>query len=186
MATASLLPGDRVAVLGSGKMGSGIAQACAQAGFVVKLRDLTQAELDRGRALIQSTLEGAVKRKKLTPARKEEVAARIGYTTDLAEAVRGAKLVIESIFEDEAAKQTLLRELAPLLEPGTIVATNTSSLSVTRLAKSVPEPGRFAGLHFFFPAAINKLVEIVGGEATDPTTLATLEEFAFRLKKTPI
>jgi len=186
MVTVTLAPGDRIAVLGSGNMGSGIAQACAQSGFTVKVRDLTQAQLDRGRSLVQSTLEGAVKRKKMTPARKEEVAARIGFTTDLAEALGGAKLVIEAVFEEEAVKEALFREIAPLLEPGTIVATNTSSLSVTRLAKFVPSPGQFAGLHFFFPAAINKLLEIVGGEQTDPSTLATLEAFGYRLKKTPI
>jgi enoyl-CoA hydratase/3-hydroxyacyl-CoA dehydrogenase len=186
MATVSLVPGDRVAVLGSGNMGSGIAQACAQAGFSVKVRDLTQAQLDRGRALIQSTLEGAVKRRKLTPARKEEVAARIGFTTDLAEAVRGAKLVMEAVFEEESVKQSLFLEITPFLDPTTIVATNTSSLSVSRLANSLPMPGQFAGLHFFYPAAINKLLEIVGGEQTDASTLRTLHEFGYRLKKIPI
>ncbi len=181
-----LHPPHRIAVLGSGNMGNGIAQSAAQAGFPVVVRDLTEAQLARGRSLLERTLDGAVQRQKMTEAQRAEVLGRITFTTDLAQALRGARLVIEAVFEEEKVKQALFREVGPLLDPEAIVATNTSSLSVTRLARELPEPARFAGLHFFYPAAVNKLLEIVGGETTDPETLGVLEAFGYRLRKVPI
>ncbi|HKV90794.1 MAG TPA: enoyl-CoA hydratase-related protein [Thermoplasmata archaeon] len=181
-----LVPPQIVAVLGAGNMGSGIAQACAQAGFRVRLRDLNDALLARGRAQIEKTLDGAIQRKKSTPAKKAEVLGRIEFTTDLAAAVSEASLVVEAVFEEEAVKRDLFRELAPHVSAEALVASNTSSLSITRLADGFPDPGRFAGLHFFFPAAVNKLLEVVGGAETDDATLRRLESFAYRLKKVPI
>ena len=181
-----LTPPDAIAVLGSGNMGSGIAQACAQAGFPVRVRDLTEAQIARGRGIIESTLDGALRRKKITPAQRAEILGRIHFTTDLGEAVRGTQLVIEAVFEEESVKKAVFEEAGPHLGPETIVATNTSSLSVSRLATHVPEPSRFAGLHFFYPAPINKLLEVVGGDATRPEVLATLERFAYDLRKIPI
>ncbi|MCI4336467.1 MAG: enoyl-CoA hydratase-related protein [Thermoplasmata archaeon] len=175
-----------VAVLGAGNMGSGIAQAAAQAGYRVHLRDLNDGLLARGRSLIEKTLDGAIQRKKSTPQKKAEVLARIEFTTDLASAVRDAALVIEAVFEEEGVKRDLFRELAPHVRADAIVATNTSSLSVTRLAQGFPDPSRFAGLHFFFPAAVNKLLEVIGGADTDEATLRRLEEFGYRLRKVPI
>ncbi|MCI4360527.1 MAG: 3-hydroxyacyl-CoA dehydrogenase family protein, partial [Thermoplasmata archaeon] len=186
MSEHELAPPQIITVLGSGNMGSGIAQACAQAGFRVRVRDLTDAQLERGRSAIGRTLDGAIQRKKMTRAQRDEVYGRIEFTTDLAASVRDAALVIEAVFEDEAVKAALFDELAPMLGPRTLVATNTSSLSVTRLAKHLPAPERFGGLHFFYPAAINKLLEIVGGQATSPATLDALEGFGRRLKKIPI
>jgi len=167
-------------------MGSGIAQACAQAGFSVRVRDVDAPAIDRGRGLVEKMLTGAVERKKLTAAKREEVLGRVTFTTDLGEAVRGAALVIEAVFEEESVKRALFAELAPLVAADAIVATNTSSLSVSALAKEFPQPGRFAGLHFFFPAAINKLVEIIGGAETDRATLSELERFCYLLRKIPI
>jgi enoyl-CoA hydratase / 3-hydroxyacyl-CoA dehydrogenase len=167
-------------------MGSGIAQACAQAGFSVRVRDVDAPAIARGRGLIEKMLTGAVERRKLTAAKRDEVLAHVTFGTDLAEAVQGAALVIEAVFEDEEVKQALFREVAPLVAADTIVATNTSSLSVTALAEGFPHPERFAGLHFFFPAAINKLVEIIGGSATDRATLTELERFCYLLRKIPI
>jgi enoyl-CoA hydratase / 3-hydroxyacyl-CoA dehydrogenase len=186
MALPSLRPPAVVAVLGGGNMGSGIAQACAQAGFTVRVRDVDAPALQRGRSLMEKMLTGAVERKKLTAAKRDEILARVTFTTDVAEAVSGAVLVIEAVFEDEAVKKKLFAELAPLVAPETIVATNTSSLSVTALAEGFPHPGRFAGLHFFFPAAINKLVEIIGGRSTEPSVLRELERFCYLLRKIPI
>jgi enoyl-CoA hydratase/3-hydroxyacyl-CoA dehydrogenase len=177
---------DPVAILGAGNMGAGIAQACAQAGFQVRVRDLTEAQLARGRAAIETTLDGALRRKKITPARREEILSRIRFTTHTGEAVRGAKLVVEAVFEEEAVKKAVFEEAAPDLDPEAIVATNTSSLSVSQLSQYLPQPSRFAGLHFFYPAAINKLLEIVGGDATSPEVLSTLEGFGYDLKKIPI
>ena len=167
-------------------MGNGIAQACAQAGFPVRVRDVDAAAIARGRGLMEKMLAGAVERKKLTAAKRDEVLARVAFTTDLKEAVPGAALVIEAVFEEESVKRALFGEVAPLVAAHTIVATNTSSLSVSALAEGFPEPGRFAGLHFFYPAAINKLVEIVGGSRTDRPTLLELERFAYLLHKVPI
>ena len=186
MAARALHPPDIICVLGAGNMGSGIAQACAQAGYTVRVRDVTPEMLARGRGLIERMLDGAIQRKKSTPEKKAEVLGRITFTTELSAAVAGAALVIEAVFEEEAVKQALFREVAGLVGPDVIVATNTSSLSVTRLAASFPEPGRFAGLHFFFPAAINKLLEVIGGEATRPEVVDELERFGYRLRKIPI
>jgi len=186
MAPSSLQPPAIVAVLGGGNMGSGIAQACAQAGFTVRVRDVDAAAIARGRGLIEKMLQGAIDRKKLSPAKRDEVLGRITFSTDLSEAVEGAALVIEAVFEEESVKRALFEELAPLVSGSTLVATNTSSLYVTALAKGFPQPGRFAGLHFFFPAAVNKLVEIIGGESSDPATLSELERFCYLLHKIPI
>jgi enoyl-CoA hydratase / 3-hydroxyacyl-CoA dehydrogenase len=186
MAEMSLRPPASVAVIGAGNMGSGIAQTCAQAGFSVRVRDIDAPSVARGRSLIQKSLDGAIERKKMTPGERDAVLGRVSFGTDLSEAVEGSSLVIEAVFEDEAVKRALLEELAPLVKPDTVVATNTSSLSVTALAKGFPHPGRFAGLHFFFPAAVNKLVEIIGGASTDPATLRELERFSYLLRKIPI
>ena len=186
MAKAGVVPPGPVAVLGGGTMGAGIAQAAAAAGFSVRVRDVDDAAIARGRGILDRTLAGAVERRKMTSAARDEILGRITFTTDAGAAVRGTALVIEAVFEDEKVKRDLFSEVAPLVEPTTLVATNTSSLSVTSLGAAFPEPGRFAGLHFFFPAAINKLVEVVGGDATAPETVAELVRFASRLGKLPI
>ena len=167
-------------------MGSGIAQACAQAGFTVRVRDMDAAAISRGRALIEKTLAGAIERKKMTPRKREEVLARVTFSTDLAETVREASLVVEAVFEDRDVKHALFAEIAPLVGREAVVATNTSSLSVTELSEGFPNPSRFAGLHFFYPAAVNKLVEIIAGAATDPAVVAELERFAYLTRKIPI
>lgn len=179
-------PPAAVAVLGAGTMGGSIAQACAQAGFAVRLRDLAPELLDRARARIRASLDRAVERKKLTPGEADAALGRILFTVDVRAAVAGAALVIEAIFEDLAEKERLLEAVAAAVDASAIVATNTSSLSVSRLARGMPSPERFAGLHFFFPAITNKLVEVVAGAATDPAILAALEAFAHRLRKVPI
>jgi enoyl-CoA hydratase / 3-hydroxyacyl-CoA dehydrogenase len=175
-----------VAVLGAGNMGSGIAQACAQAGFSVHVRDLDTALLARGRSSIEKTLQGGIDRKKLTPGRRDEILHRMTFTTELGAAVDGAALVIEAVFEDETVKSTLFAEVARLVGPEAIVATNTSSLSVSKLQQNFPHPARFAGLHFFWPAAINKLLEVIAGGQTDPSVVRVLEEFGYALRKIPI
>jgi enoyl-CoA hydratase / 3-hydroxyacyl-CoA dehydrogenase len=176
----------RVAVLGGGNMGSGIAQACAQAGYSVRVRDVDDAAIARGRGIMEKMLAGAVERKKMSAAQRDAVLGRVSFGTDLEASVDGADLVIEAVFEEEAVKRQLFHAIAPVVGAEAIVATNTSSLSVSRLAEGFPRPGRFAGLHFFFPAAINKLVEIIAGTATDRATLEDLERFVYRLRKIPI
>ncbi len=179
-------PGATVAVLGAGTMGSGIAQACATAGFSVRVRDVDEAANAKGRERIVAMLAGAVERRKMAPADRDAVLGRIAFTTDATAAVRDAALVIEAVFEEAAVKEALFREIGPTLADGAIVATNTSSLSVSALAHGVPSPGRFGGLHFFYPAPINKLLEVVAGEATDRATVDELWRFALALRKIPI
>ena len=186
MSAPSLRPPQVVAVLGGGNMGSGIAQACAQAGFLVRVRDVDAAAIARGRGIIEKMLAGAIERKKLTPAKRDEVLARISFSTGMEETVRDAALVIEAVFEDLEVKRALFNEIAPLVGPETVVATNTSSLSVTELAKGFPRPGRFAGLHFFYPAAVNKLLEVIAGAETDPAVVTELERFGYLIRKIPI
>jgi enoyl-CoA hydratase/3-hydroxyacyl-CoA dehydrogenase len=182
----SINPAKPIAVIGAGNMGSGIAQAFAQVGYSVRVRDVDERMLNRGRAQVEKMLSGAVDRKKMTAARKEEVLSRIRFTTNLSEAVTDAALVLEAIFEDREVKTALFRDLAALVRPETVVATNTSSLSVGDLAEGFPDPGRFAGLHFFYPAPINKLLEVVGGPATRPEVLEELDRVGYRLRKIPI
>lgn len=184
--TTSTLDHSIVAVLGGGNMGSGIAQAAAQAGYRVRVRDINDEAIARGRSLIEKTLDGAIERRKLTPQRKADVLSRVEFLTDPKAAVAGARFVIEAVFEEESVKRALFQEIAGAVEPRAIVATNTSSLSVTRLAEGFPEPQRFGGLHFFFPAAVNKLVEVIAGVQTAPATLEELERFSYRLRKIPI
>lgn len=185
--TGSSSPGRPVvAVLGAGNMGSGIAQACAQAGFDVRVRDISDAMLARGRTAIEKTLDGGIARGKLTAARKAETLGRLAFTTELATAVGGASVVIEAVFEEESVKRPLFQEVGALVAADTLVATNTSSLSVARLAEGFPHPERFGGLHFFYPAPINKLLEVVGGPQTSPATLDALTAFGYRLRKIPI
>ena len=186
MVSNRVLPPGPVAVLGAGTMGAGIAQACATAGYSVRVRDVDDAALVRGRGIVEKTLAGAVERKKMSSATREEVLARLAFTTDVGEACRGVSLVVEAVFEEERVKQALFSEVAALVGPSAIVATNTSSLSVSALGRGFPEPGRFAGLHFFYPAPINKLVEVVGGDLTSAATRAELVRFSLRLGKLPI
>ncbi|HEV2450102.1 MAG TPA: enoyl-CoA hydratase-related protein [Thermoplasmata archaeon] len=186
MASRAVLPPGPIAVLGAGNMGSGIAHACAQAGFDVRVRDVDDAILGRGRASIEKTLQGGIDRKKITTAQRDAILGRLRFTTDLASAVAGARLVIEAVFEEESVKRAVFAEVGQHAPGDAIVATNTSSLSVATLAGALPGPERFAGLHFFYPAAINRLLEVVGGPATDPAVLTALESFGYRLRKIPI
>ena len=183
---AAVPPGSPVAVLGAGNMGSGIGQTFAQAGYSVRLYDLTESLVSKARERIESTLQGAVDRKKLTAEQRADVLSRIFFSTDLTAVTRDARLVVEAVFEEEKVKRSLFDQVGPTLSDDAIVATNTSSLSVTRLQETFPYPERFAGLHFFYPAAINRLVEVVGGARTSPSTVSTLEAVSYRLRKIPI
>ncbi|MCI4348047.1 MAG: enoyl-CoA hydratase-related protein [Thermoplasmata archaeon] len=175
-----------MAVLGAGNMGSGIGQAFAQAGHPVRLYDLTEPLVEKARERIETTLKGAVERKKLSEEERTRVLSRLFFSTDLSAVASEARLIVEAVFEEEKIKRALFEQLASLVSDDTIVATNTSSLSVTRLQEPFPNPERFAGLHFFFPAAINRLVEVVGGARTAESTVSALETVSYRLKKIPI
>ncbi|HVL86448.1 MAG TPA: enoyl-CoA hydratase-related protein [Candidatus Thermoplasmatota archaeon] len=176
----------RVAVLGAGNMGRGIAQACAQAGLSVVVRDVKDDLVQKGLQRIRADLERRVAKGKIAQLEAAAVAARVSGTTAVAEAVAQADLVVEAVFEDLKVKKEVFAEVDRAARPEAILATNTSSLSVTELARSTRHPERFAGLHFFNPAAVNLLVEVVAGEKTAPATIDALLRVSRELGKTPI
>jgi 3-hydroxybutyryl-CoA dehydrogenase len=165
------------AVLGFGAMGAGIAQVCAQAGLEVAVLDTDAARLAGGDRRLREFLDGGVARGKLGAEERDAVLARIRPTTDVAE-LAGSDLVIEAVVEDAAVKKEVLPRAAEVVGPGAVIATNTSALAVTDLAAAVPHPHRFAGLHFFNPAPVMRLVEVVRALQTDDATVAALLEFA--------
>jgi enoyl-CoA hydratase/3-hydroxyacyl-CoA dehydrogenase len=179
-------PGDVVTVLGAGNMGSGIAQILAAAGYHVKVRDLTDKDIERGRNIIQENLQRSVNKGKMTLEKMSKQLALIEFTTKLDDAVKDARLIIEAVFEDEKVKRALFEEVAKLASNDAIVVTNTSSLLVKRLFEGFPYPERTAGLHFFYPASINRLIEIIPSPQTSKETLAGLKDLSFSMKKIPI
>jgi len=171
------------AVIGAGTMGSGIAQVAARAGFQVVLRDVAPEYLDRGLATIRSSLERDVKKERLTVAQLEEILARIRPTTELAE-VAGAEIVVEAIIENFEAKAALFRELDALTPPETVLATNTSSISITKIAATTKRPAQVIGMHFMNPVPVMPLVEVIRGCATSESTANYVLELGARLGKT--
>jgi len=175
---------NSVGVVGGGLMGAGIAEVSAVAGMPVVVRDLPQF-LDAARQRVEKSLAGAVKRGKIDEAKRDEVLARITFTPDLKD-VASADIVIEAIPEILDLKVALLKELDELVSPGTVIATNTSSIPIAELAGKVQNPGRVVGVHFFSPVPVMKLVEIVVALDTDPETADTAFAFAGKLGKHPI
>ena len=174
-----------VGVCGAGLMGNGIAQTCATAGFDVVLLEAAQEPLDRGMRAIRSSLDKFAEKGKLTPAERDAAAARIAATTDV-NRLKDCDLVIEAIVENVAVKTDLFQRLDGLLAPHAIVCTNTSSLCVIELAAKTKRPDKVAGLHFFNPVPIMKLVEVVRTIATSQETVDTLFQFAKKLGKEPV
>jgi len=177
---------QRVAVLGAGVMGHGIAQVAAVAGYDVTVRDIAQDYLDNAEAGIENSLGRFVKRGRMSQEDMDAAMARIGYTLDLDEAVSDAQLVVEAIPERMEIKHKVWAEAAAKAPSDAILASNTSSLSITEIAEAVPNPGRFIGMHFFNPPAIMKLVEVNQGEKTTEATVEAVQELARRMGKTPV
>ena len=175
-----------VAVIGLGLMGSGIAELVARSGRRVAAIEISQTFLDQGMARLHVSLDRAVTRGKLTPAVREEILARIWPTDNIAAGVAGADLVIEAIPERMDLKRTLYAQLDEACRADAILATNTSSLSVTEIAGGTRYPARVAGLHFFNPAPVMKLVEVISTVLTSPETSQTLALLARDLGKTPV
>ena len=172
-----------VAIVGAGQMGAGIAQAVAAGGYQVTLYDTAPDRVPKAQAAIAASLARQVKRGLTDQAAADSALSRIKAAATLADAAR-ADLVIEAAVEDEAVKKSILAELAPLLGPDTLLASNTSSISITRLASVTDRPDRFIGLHFMKPAPVMKLVEIVRGIATSADTYEAAVAFAESLGKT--
>jgi 3-hydroxybutyryl-CoA dehydrogenase len=175
----------KVGVCGAGLMGNGIAQTCAAAGFDVVLMEVADAPLQRGMQTITKSLDKFVEKQKLSQADRDATLARINATTDIND-LKDCDLVIEAIVENVEIKTTLFRQLDELLAPHGIICTNTSSLCVIELAAKTKRPNRVAGLHFFNPVPIMKLVEVVKTIATTQDVVDSLYDFAKRLGKEPI
>jgi len=174
-----------IGVIGTGTMGCGIAQVAAQIRCDVLFQNRRQESVDRGIASIRKSVEKLVARNKLSEAQGEGILERIRGTTAL-EDLKGCDLVIESAPEDFETKRQILQALDQIVGDECIIATNTSSLSVTRLANCVSRPGHFIGMHFFNPVPAMKLVEIVSGLRTTDSTVTRTRDFAERLGKMPI
>ncbi|MEX2466770.1 MAG: 3-hydroxyacyl-CoA dehydrogenase family protein [Gemmatimonadota bacterium] len=177
---------DTVAVVGAGTMGHGIAQVCAAAGCAVRLYDVNEEAVTAGLARIQGNLTKGIERGKVTEAERDGVLSRLTPTTDLSAAASGADLVVEAAPESIALKERIFREVAASAPEHAILASNTSSLSIARIAESVSRPERFLGMHFFNPVHIMALVEVVWGPETSDEVRDAAVAFARRLGKEPI
>jgi 3-hydroxybutyryl-CoA dehydrogenase len=174
-----------VAVLGAGTMGNGIAHVFARAGYRVLLRDIDKAALDRGLETIGKNLDREVKKGKLRDADKAAALARIQLVTDTVPLV-GADFVVEAVPEQRDLKIRVLKEVDPLLGPGVILASNTSSISITELAAHTRRPDRFIGMHFMNPVPVMVLVEVIRGLATSDATFGTTMSLCEKLGKNPV
>ncbi|MBO0989903.1 3-hydroxybutyryl-CoA dehydrogenase [Delftia sp. SD018] len=172
-------------IIGAGTMGNGIAQACAVSGIDVVMVDISEAAVQKGVATVSGSLDRLIKKEKLTEAEKTAALARIKTSTDYA-ALKGAQLVIEAATENYELKVKILKQLDALLDADVIVATNTSSISITQLAAVTGRADKFIGMHFFNPVPMMALVEIIVGLQTSDETHATVKELSVRLGKSPI
>jgi len=178
----TLAPIDRIFVIGAGTMGRGIAMACANAGINVTLRDSHHEALDAGMVAIRKNYDSSIQRGRLTAATVAERLNKIRPQLDYQD-IESADLVIEAVFEDLELKRSIFRELPDVLKPDCILASNTSTLSIEELAKVTARPDRVLGLHFFSPAHVMRLLEIVHGQLTSVQVLATALAFAKRISK---
>ncbi|MBS1625139.1 MAG: 3-hydroxybutyryl-CoA dehydrogenase [Bacteroidetes bacterium] len=171
-----------IAVAGAGAMGAGIAQVFAQAGYTVLVYDLSAAQLDKAKAGIKENLTKAVAKAKLTDADKDATLSRIQYTSELPSLK--ADLIIEAIVEKLEVKKELFLKLAEINGPDTILASNTSSLPITQIARGIPQPERVVGMHFFNPAHIMQLVEVISGAETSTSVLEVMKALTVKIGKT--
>jgi len=176
---------EKIGIIGAGQMGNGIAQVCAVAGLAVTMVDVSAAAVDRSIATLSGSLDRLVKKDKLTAADKAAAVARVKGSTDYA-ALQGLDLVIEAATENLELKLRILKQVSELAGDATVIATNTSSISITQLAAVVRAPERFIGLHFFNPVPMMALLEVIRGLQTSDATQAEAIAFAQAIGKTPI
>jgi 3-hydroxybutyryl-CoA dehydrogenase len=174
---------DTIGIIGAGQMGSGIAHVAALAGYQVSLFDISGENIEKGIATISGNMARQVHAGKLDEKARQQAMTRISAAPSMSD-LAGADLVIEAATEDETVKRKIYGQLCPQLNPEAILATNTSSISITRLASATDRPERFIGIHFMNPVPVMKLVELVRGIATENTTFETAKEFVHRLDKT--
>jgi 3-hydroxybutyryl-CoA dehydrogenase len=174
-----------IGVLGAGSMGNGIAQVAAQAGYKVVMRDIEDRFVETGLKAIDKFLAKSVEKGKLTGDQKKEILARIKGTTRM-EDLRDVDFVIEAVFEDLELKKSVFKQLDELTRPQVLLTTNTSSMSVTEIAVSTKRPEKVAGMHFFNPAPLMRLVEVIRGFHTNDETTRAVMEMAKKLGKEPV
>ena len=174
-----------IGIIGAGTMGSGIAHACAIAGVEAVMQDVSESALEKGFKTVGSSIERLVRKGTIDDAGKTAALARVCTTTRV-EDLASVDLIIEAATENEALKIKILRAVDAIAQPGTIIATNTSSISITRLAASISRPEQFVGMHFFNPVPVMALVEVIRGLRTSDATVDAVGELAKRLGKTPI
>ena len=175
----------KIGVLGTGTMGAGIIQVCAQKGYEVVMRARRETSIEKGLATVKKNLDKMVAKGKMEQAEADEVFGRIHGSTDI-NIIADADLVIEAATEDMESKKALFAELNNICKPDTIIATNTSSLSITEIAVASGRPDKVIGMHFFNPVPAMKLVEIICGLTTSEETKATILELTGILGKTPV
>ena len=176
---------NNIGVIGAGQMGTGIVEVCAEAGFDVYFMDIDADKLAAALHIVHDNLAKKVEKGKLSAQHAETTRARITTGLDY-EGFRDCHIVIEAAVEDEATKKSILKSLCPVLPKDAIIGTNTSTLSITRLAAVTDRPGRFLGTHFMNPVPKMELVELIRGIATDEDTYRELHDFATHLGKIPI
>jgi 3-hydroxybutyryl-CoA dehydrogenase len=174
-----------VGIVGAGTMGNGIAQACAVVGIDALMMDVNAAALEKGVATVSGSLDRLLKKEKITAEQKAAAMSCIKTTTVLAD-LASCDYVIEAATENEALKIKILKDLDAILKPETIIATNTSSISITQLAAATKRAERFIGMHFFNPVPMMALVELISGLATNDATLETARTLSISLGKAPI
>ncbi len=175
----------KIGVLGTGTMGAGIIQILAQNGYEVVMRARRETSVEKGLATVEKNLDRMIKKEKITEDDKKEIMGRIQGSTDI-NIIKDADLIIEAATEDMEAKKALFAELDQLVKPEAIIATNTSSLSITEIAAATGRPDKVIGMHFFNPVPAMKLVEIIQGLTTSDETKAAIVELAEKLGKTPV
>ncbi|MGE0153420.1 MAG: 3-hydroxybutyryl-CoA dehydrogenase [Reyranellaceae bacterium] len=173
-----------IGVIGAGQMGTGIAHVCALAGYDVQLVDLDQERVEKGLAVIDGNMDRQVSRGRLKPDEKLIALSRIHPATEYG-VFGDCDLVIEAATENEAVKREIFKKLCLSLKPKTLLATNTSSISITRLASVTDRPGKFMGMHFMNPVPMMQLVELIRGIATEDDTFQTVRDLTIKLGKTP-
>ena len=176
---------EQIGIVGAGTMGNGIAQVCAAAGLSVTMTDISEAALTKGVSVVTGSLERMVNKQKMTDADRQAALARIATTTDSAK-LATCDLVIEAATENEELKIKILKDLCTKLRPSALLATNTSSISITKLAAVTDRPDRFIGMHFFNPVPLMALLELIRGLQTSDDTHAKATEFAKRIGKVAV
>jgi 3-hydroxybutyryl-CoA dehydrogenase len=174
-----------IGVIGAGQMGCGIAHVSALSGYDVCLSDLVQDQLDNAKKSITKNIDRQVSKGIVTEDQKDAALARIRYNTEY-EGFSDSDLVIEAAAENEKVKKEIFQKLCPVLKPSAIIASNTSSISITRLGAGTDRPGKFVGMHFMNPVPVMELVELIRGIATDSDTFDAVREVAKKLGKTPV